>query len=79
MVEYICILHDNLRNCKFFKVHLIRQLLDSLNVLERVIPDHSILELVFIPHFRVLNTYDQSDDANQSTNIKSSQNTQQSK
>ncbi len=46
VVGYICTFHDNLSNCKFFKVHLNRKLLDSLNVFERVIPNHSILELV---------------------------------
>ena len=51
VVDYICTFHDNLSNCIFFKVHLARQLLDSLNVFERVIPDHSILELDFVPHF----------------------------
>ncbi len=60
-------------NCKI----LTRQLLDSLNVFERVIPDHSILELVFIPHFRVRNTNDRSNDADYSTSNSSSQNTQQ--
>ncbi len=39
VVDYICTFHDNLSNCKFFKVHLTRQLLDSLNVFERLIPD----------------------------------------
>ncbi len=77
VVDYICTFHDNLGNCKFFKVHLTRQLLDYLNVFERVIPDHSILELVFIPHFIVPNTNDQSNDVDQSTNNNSSQNIQQ--
>ncbi len=45
VVDYICTFYNNLTDCTFFKVHLVRQFLDSLNVFERVIPDHSILEL----------------------------------
>ncbi len=47
-----------------------------MNVFGRVIPDHSILELVFIPHFILPNTNDRSNDADQSKNNNSSQNTQ---
>ncbi len=61
----------------FFKVHLTRQLLDSLEVFEKVIPDHSILELVFIRYFIVPNINDRSNNADQSTNNNNSQNTQQ--
>ncbi len=77
VVDCICTFHDNLSNCKLFMVHLTRPLLDSLNVFERVIPDYSILELVFIPHFRGPNTNDWNNDADQSTNNNSSQNIQQ--
>ncbi len=77
VVDYICTFHDNLSKCKFSKVHITKQLLDSLNVFERVISDHSILELVFIPHFIVPNTNERSNDADQSNNNNSSQNTQQ--
>ncbi len=72
VVDCICTFHDHLSNCKFFKEHLTGQLLDSWNVFKRVIPDHSILELVFIPHFIVPNTNDRINVADHSTNNNSS-------
>ncbi len=50
VVDCICTFH-NLIDCTFFKVHLVRQFWDSLNVFEGVIPDYSILELHFVPNF----------------------------
>ena len=51
VVDYVSTFQDNLENCKSFKVHLARPLLGSLNIFDSSIPDHSILEFDFIPHF----------------------------
>ncbi len=56
VVDYICTFHNNLIDCTFSKVHLVRQFLDSLNVFERVILDHSILELHFVSNSNVTNS-----------------------
>ena len=50
VVDYVCTFHDNLENCKHFKVHLSRPLLTSLNIMEQKIPDHSVLEFDFAPN-----------------------------
>ncbi len=56
VVDYICTFHNNLIDCTFSKVHLVRQFLESLNVFEGVNPDHSILELHFVPNFNAKNS-----------------------
>ncbi len=51
MVDYICTYHDNLDNCKYFNVHLMRSLLDKIGTFTDKIPDHSVLEFDFLQHY----------------------------
>ncbi len=51
VVDYICTFHDNLDNCKYFNVHLMRSLLDKIGIFTDKIPDHSVLEFYFLPHY----------------------------
>ncbi len=39
VVDYICIFHDNLDNCKYFNVHLMRSLLDKIGIFTDKIPE----------------------------------------
>ncbi len=51
VVDYICTFHNNVENCKYFKVHLTRTLLDKIGVYNDKISDHSVLELKNSPLF----------------------------
>ncbi len=51
VVAYICTFHDNLDNCKYIYVHLMRSLLDKIRIYTDKIPDHSVLEFDLLSHF----------------------------
>ncbi len=42
VVDCICTFYDNVEHCKYFKVHLTRNLLDKIGVYTDKIPDHSV-------------------------------------
>ncbi len=64
VVDYIAVSHDNIYNCNYFKVHLVRDLMTAANVYHNKVPDHSLLELSFSPHVVVSN-----DPVNPSVNV----------
>ena len=73
VVDYVCTFHDNINNCVYFKVHLVRKLFDNLGIYEPKIPDHSILEFDFIPHF--INQLHNHDNPTETNNVESESNT----
>ena len=46
-VDYLSVLHDDLDNCIYFKVHLIKDVMTRAKTYHDKLPDHSILEVIF--------------------------------
>ena len=53
VIDYMCVRHSDLSNCICFTVHPVLNLVSQLNLHSDKIPDHSVLELLYMPHVMI--------------------------